>query len=108
MLAYTQLRKVVLSDGIVAWRAWLIWGRRRWILIVSVILGILTLGVSSLKSKYSRYLLVGDLFIATFVLSLRINQGLDDGVLEAALWLPTLSSLVMNIWATSLVGYKSW
>ncbi|KAI0066714.1 hypothetical protein BV25DRAFT_1420855 [Artomyces pyxidatus] len=80
----------MLSDIIVLWRAWVLWERRRGVLLISAILSMAT--------------------IAAAIASATIGQGVpvSSSSTTPAMMAVTILSLVTNSWATALVACKAW
>ncbi|KAI0315435.1 hypothetical protein OF83DRAFT_1173832 [Amylostereum chailletii] len=92
---------ILLSDGIVLWRAWILWHHNRYVQVVSTILLISTLALSAHNShtvcKSKTFNLLPSQSQASAIPS-------DDVFGASAFAL----SLFTNLWSTSLVGCKAW
>ncbi|KAI0066718.1 hypothetical protein BV25DRAFT_1912754 [Artomyces pyxidatus] len=82
--------QIILSDAIVAWRAWVIWGRSRNILFVSTCLILATVVAAIFNAIW------GD------GLSLPLRYRKLASSVTAVL------SIITNLWATTLVAWKTW
>ncbi|KAK0472273.1 hypothetical protein IW261DRAFT_815788 [Armillaria novae-zelandiae] len=92
---YSQLSlesiNIVLGDSIVIWRAWTLWSRKTWVIITSATL--LT-GTAGLVRAFAT---------APPGISVFDNTTLGSwGIAFIA------STLVTNVWATTLVAYRTW
>ncbi|KAI0310516.1 hypothetical protein OF83DRAFT_1228509, partial [Amylostereum chailletii] len=76
---------------IVLWRAWILWSRNRVLQVISVASVLATLGLS-----------LADISDACTTFDGSVFEGSPIGL--AALTM----SLVTNLWATTLIGYKAW
>ncbi|KAK0470056.1 uncharacterized protein EV420DRAFT_1662997 [Desarmillaria tabescens] len=87
---------IVIGDGVVIWRAWLLWNQRRWILVVSSFL-LLGTGVTIANVAY-----------ALSISPITLDNLFDDPKLStwgiAAMALTTMT----NLFATSLIVYRGW
>ncbi|PBL03948.1 hypothetical protein ARMGADRAFT_1070451 [Armillaria gallica] len=85
----------VIGDGIVIWRVWVLWNRKRWILIVSTILLLTTL--------------VGAIgVVQSFATAPQDVSVFDNRSLTAWGLAFIASTLTTNIWATTLIAYRTW
>ncbi|KAG7452806.1 uncharacterized protein BT62DRAFT_925347 [Guyanagaster necrorhizus] len=85
----------VLGDGVVIWRAWVLWNRKRWILFASVIFLLVTLGAG-----------IGVTFaFATAPKSVSVFENPSLHIWELMF---ILSTMATNVWATSLIAYRAW
>ncbi|KAK0436531.1 hypothetical protein EV421DRAFT_1739488 [Armillaria borealis] len=86
---------IVIGDGIVIWRAWILWNRKWWVIITTATLltGTLT-AATGLIRVYT---------MAPPAITLFENPSLSA-------WATAFigSTLITNIWATSLVAYRTW
>ncbi|KAK0450578.1 uncharacterized protein EV420DRAFT_741017 [Desarmillaria tabescens] len=86
---------IVIGDGIVIWRAWILWNRERWVIFTTATLltGTVT-GAIGLIRVYT---------MAPPGITLFENPSLSA-------WATAFigSTLITNIWATSLVAYRTW
>ncbi|KAM5531994.1 hypothetical protein V8D89_014328, partial [Ganoderma adspersum] len=96
-------QQVVLGDGIVWWRVWVLWNRKRWILVSCWIVLLATIGTGSLDSGDS----CGPGFVRTPKL---VTLSQDGAFFQFDIFgLVTVSlSLFSNTVATLLVGHKAW
>ncbi|KAI0049833.1 hypothetical protein FA95DRAFT_775028 [Auriscalpium vulgare] len=78
----------VLGDGIVMWRAYIIWERNRRILVVSFLLLLIMLGASVWQIVYT---------------VIRVQLTIDH-VYQAGIFM----TLLTNVVATGLIGYRAW
>ncbi|KAK0193504.1 hypothetical protein F5146DRAFT_1181574 [Armillaria mellea] len=86
-----------IGDGIVLWRAWILCNRSRWILCVSSILGVTasaTTASALLPHLWSREPLASTASDVPF-----------SSVQATTAMILTLST---NVWATSLIAYRTW
>ncbi|KAK0470049.1 uncharacterized protein EV420DRAFT_86533 [Desarmillaria tabescens] len=97
---YSQLAldcvNFVLGDGVVIWRAWILWNRNRWILFVSLILLFSTLGTGA---------------TVTYALGscLKTVGSLSGCPALAACGTAAMILIVTtNLWTTSLIAYRTW
>ncbi|KAI0049827.1 hypothetical protein FA95DRAFT_1556334 [Auriscalpium vulgare] len=78
----------VLGDGIVMWRAYIIWERNRRILVVSCLLLLIMLGASLWQIIYT-----------IFRVQSNIDHAYEDGL---------FMTLPINVVTTGLTGYRAW
>ncbi|KAI0812561.1 hypothetical protein BC629DRAFT_945070 [Irpex lacteus] len=81
---------VILSDTIVLYRAYTIWGNRRFIQTISIVFLFTLIGCSGFN-----------LWSSTF-------DGQDCLFCSVSGLLIVGISLMLNLWATSIIGYKAW
>ncbi|PBK93416.1 hypothetical protein ARMGADRAFT_1164960 [Armillaria gallica] len=86
---------IVIGDGIVIWRAWILWNRKWWVVITTA-----TLLSSTLTTATG---LIRVYTMAPPAITLFENPSLSA-------WATAFigSTLITNIWATSLVTYRTW
>ncbi|KAK0458465.1 uncharacterized protein EV420DRAFT_1642811 [Desarmillaria tabescens] len=85
----------VLGDSVVIWRAWVLWNRKRWILFVSAVFLLVTLGAG-----------IGVTFaFATAPKTVSVFENPSLHIWELFF---ILSTMATNIWATSLIAYRAW
>ncbi|KAI0259397.1 hypothetical protein BC834DRAFT_974286 [Gloeopeniophorella convolvens] len=89
---------VVLSDAIVMWRAWAIWEKSTGVLVPSIVLSFATLGIRNIELFGRTASSSGDIFA-----SLKSRDGFFASVLALC-----VLSLLSNLWALALVGWKAW
>ncbi|KAI0275432.1 hypothetical protein BC834DRAFT_49343 [Gloeopeniophorella convolvens] len=96
----TELLNIVLSDLVTMWRAWIMWGRPRTILVTSAGLSALTLGAGVVNLVASGGIhssgAVADPFVPI------TPAGVTSELVLSGL------SLVSNLWAWGLIAWKSW
>ncbi|KAK0451205.1 uncharacterized protein EV420DRAFT_727226 [Desarmillaria tabescens] len=85
---------VPFGDGIVIWRAWILWNRRRWIIASSVVLLLVTVGSGSGLVYTVAMTPAG----ATFT----------DSSVESWAIAFIISTFSTNLWTTALVAYRTW
>ncbi|PBK64479.1 hypothetical protein ARMSODRAFT_463459 [Armillaria solidipes] len=85
----------ILGDSVVIWRAWVLWNRKRWILLVSAVLLLVTLGAG-----------IGVIF--AFATAPKAVSVFDNPSLHIWELMFILSTMGTNIWATSLIAYRAW
>ncbi|SJK99802.1 uncharacterized protein ARMOST_03113 [Armillaria ostoyae] len=86
-----------IGDGIMLWRAWILCNRSRWILWMSSILGV-TAFATTASALLPR-------LWGKEPLTSAASDGLFAGVHATIAMILTLS---INVWATSLVAYRTW
>ncbi|KAK0209265.1 hypothetical protein DFS33DRAFT_1380755 [Desarmillaria ectypa] len=86
---------IIIGDGIVIWRAWVLWGRKWWVIFTSGTLLTVTLAAA-----------IG--IIRAFTMAPPGITVFDNPTLST--WAITFisSTLTTNLWATSLVAYRAW
>ncbi|KAK0209275.1 hypothetical protein DFS33DRAFT_1308840 [Desarmillaria ectypa] len=86
---------IVIGDGIVIWRAWILWNRKWWIIFTTATL--LTGTITAAIGLIQVYTMAPPAF------TLFQNPSLSA-------WATAFisSTLITNIWATSLVAYRTW
>ncbi|KAK0472287.1 hypothetical protein IW261DRAFT_816771 [Armillaria novae-zelandiae] len=96
---YSQLSlesiNIVLGDSIVIWRAWTLWSRKTWVIITSATL--LT-GTTAAAIGLVRAFATAPPGISVF----------DNASLSSWAIAFIASTLVTNVWATTLVAYRTW
>ncbi|KAI0049834.1 hypothetical protein FA95DRAFT_1603999 [Auriscalpium vulgare] len=80
----------VLGDGIVVWRAYVIWDRNRHILCVPFLLLLITLGTSVWQIMYT-------------IFRVRVQANVDH-----AYQIGLFMTLLTNVVATGIIGYRAW
>ncbi|KAK0218394.1 hypothetical protein EDD85DRAFT_1029313 [Armillaria nabsnona] len=86
-----------IGDGIVLWRAWILCNRSRWILWVSSILGLTAFATTTsalLPHLWSREPLA--------------STASDGSFSTVHATIAMILTLSINVWATSLIGYRTW
>ncbi|KAK0184834.1 hypothetical protein F5146DRAFT_1073870 [Armillaria mellea] len=89
-----EVVNIALGDSIVIWRAWILWNRRRWIILSSVLLLLGTVGSGS--------------GLVYAVATAPVGVVFTDPSLQAWAIAFILSTLSTNGWATILVAYRTW
>ncbi|KAK0185251.1 hypothetical protein F5146DRAFT_1144457 [Armillaria mellea] len=86
---------IVIGDGIVIWRAWILWNRKWWVIFTTATL--LTGTITAATGLIRVYTM------APPAITLFENPSLSA-------WATAFigSTLITNIWATSLVAYRTW
>jgi len=102
VILYLPTINYILSDGIVLWRAWVLWNRRLLVFIPPLISLVCTLGATIASSAY--YLL-GYLAIAHRHFSHLVEDDSLGFHLEWAIWFLTVGT---NLWATGLIFIRAW
>ncbi|KAG7451797.1 uncharacterized protein BT62DRAFT_265755 [Guyanagaster necrorhizus] len=86
---------IIIGDGVVIWRAWVLWSRKRWVIFTSGTLftGTLAAAVGILRA----YTMTPPEITAFDIPSLRA-------------WVIAFisSTVTTNLWTTSLVAYRAW
>ncbi|KAK0210289.1 hypothetical protein DFS33DRAFT_277116 [Desarmillaria ectypa] len=85
----------VIGDSVVIWRAWVLWNRKRWILLVSAVFLLVTLGAG-----------IGVTF--AFATAPKAVSVFENPSLHIWELMFILSTMATNIWATSLIAYRAW
>ncbi|KAK0474909.1 hypothetical protein IW261DRAFT_1648914 [Armillaria novae-zelandiae] len=85
----------ILGDSVVIWRAWVLWNRKRWILVVSAGCLLVTLGAG-----------IGVIY--AFATAPKAVSVFDNPSLHIWELMFILSTMGTNIWATSLIAYRAW
>ncbi|KAK0495213.1 hypothetical protein EDD18DRAFT_1171277 [Armillaria luteobubalina] len=96
---YSQLSlecvNFLIGDGVIIWRVWVLWNRKRWILVVSATLLLTTfVGVIGVVQSFAT---------APQGVSVFENHSLISWCLTFV-----ASTLTTNIWATTLIAYRTW
>ncbi|KAG7443795.1 uncharacterized protein BT62DRAFT_934758 [Guyanagaster necrorhizus] len=89
-----EVVNIALGDGIVIWRAWILWNRRWWIILSSVLLLLGTMA-SGIGLVYT-------------VATAPTGVVFTDPRLEVWAVAFILSTFSTNAWATTLVAYRTW
>ncbi|KAK0480341.1 hypothetical protein IW261DRAFT_1607810 [Armillaria novae-zelandiae] len=85
----------LIGDGVVIWRVWVLWNRQRWILMISTTLMLTTLvGAIGVVQSFAT---------APQGVSIFDNHNLVSWCLTFV-----ASTLTTNIWATTLIAYRTW
>ncbi|KAK0470083.1 uncharacterized protein EV420DRAFT_1634512 [Desarmillaria tabescens] len=96
---YSQLSlesiNFVIGDGVVIWRVWVLWNRKRWILVISATL-LLTTFVGAIG------------VVRSFATAPQGVSVFDNRSLTAWGLAFIASTLTTNIWATTLIAYRTW
>ncbi|KAK0470064.1 uncharacterized protein EV420DRAFT_87920 [Desarmillaria tabescens] len=87
---------IIIGDGVVIWRAWLLWNQKRWILVVSSFL-LLSTGVTIANGTY-----------ALSISPITLNNLFDDPRLSAWGIAAMMLTTITNLFATSLIVYRAW
>ncbi|KAI0319461.1 hypothetical protein OF83DRAFT_792022 [Amylostereum chailletii] len=89
---------LLLSDAVVMWRAWVLWGRSRLVFLSSCVLFLSTFVLMIVTGCVSKNPPSSDLI-----------TGDEFGFPVEKFGLATLSlSLASNVWTTVMIGYKAW
>ncbi|KAI0064106.1 hypothetical protein BV25DRAFT_1914755 [Artomyces pyxidatus] len=88
-----QIINFILTDLIITWRAWLIWDRENWVFIVSLCLCTTTF--------------IGALVDVLVSLRLIFPRSTVEAMVASQFAILS-SSITTNLWATSLMTYKTW
>ncbi|KAI0318561.1 hypothetical protein OF83DRAFT_1171014 [Amylostereum chailletii] len=83
---------ISISDSIVLWRAWVLWKENRAFSVISLVLLLGSVAMSGLATGHA-------------CLSWNLSNFFQDDAAGLAAY--TLS-LVTNLWATSLIGFRAW
>ncbi|KAK0479576.1 hypothetical protein IW261DRAFT_146816 [Armillaria novae-zelandiae] len=86
---------IIIGDGIVIWRAWILWGRKWWVIFTS---GTLLTGTLAAAVGIIRAYTMAPPGITVF----------DNPTLSTWAIAFISSTLTTNLWATSLVAYRTW
>ncbi|PBK93425.1 hypothetical protein ARMGADRAFT_1012321 [Armillaria gallica] len=86
---------IIIGDGIVIWRAWILWGRKWWVIFTS---GTLLMGTLAAAAGIIRAYTMAPPGITVF----------DNPTLSTWAIAFISSTLTTNIWSTSLVAYRTW
>ncbi|PBK87688.1 hypothetical protein ARMGADRAFT_1065917 [Armillaria gallica] len=89
-----EVVNIALGDSIVIWRAWILWNRRWWIILSSMLLLLGTVASGS--------------GLVYAVATAPVGVVFTDPSLEAWAIAFILSTLSTNLWATTLVAYRTW
>ncbi|KAK0435272.1 hypothetical protein EV421DRAFT_1836296 [Armillaria borealis] len=96
---YSQLSlesvNIVLGDSIVIWRAWTLWSRKTWVIFTSATL---LAGTAAAAVGLVRAFATAPPGISVFN-----NDSLSSWAIAFI-----ASTLITNVWATSLVAYRTW
>ncbi|KAK0430688.1 hypothetical protein EV421DRAFT_244984 [Armillaria borealis] len=87
---------IIIGDSLVIWRAWLLWNRKRWILVVSSFL-LLGTGVT-----------VANLTYALSASPTTPDNLFDDPKLSTWGIATMMLTTMTNLFATSLIAYRTW
>jgi len=116
-ILYLPAINYILSDGIVLWRAWVLWNRRILLFIPPLISLVCTLGVMIASYAYSVVSALGQLNIIFSSWADSDLQSAKDSMskftaeshlslhLEKTVWYLTVGT---NLWATGLIFIKAW
>ncbi|EIM91597.1 uncharacterized protein STEHIDRAFT_108117 [Stereum hirsutum FP-91666 SS1] len=91
----------VVSDAVVVWRCWLLWGKKRWILMVPVVLFIATFAGAIAFVAFDVKALAFSSTYKEQEKTIKDYLARDDLII----WCLTLST---NIWATLMISFKAW
>ncbi|KAI0319949.1 hypothetical protein OF83DRAFT_1169742, partial [Amylostereum chailletii] len=98
MLALTCMElNVLLSDAVVIWRVWILWGRNKFVLTSCSVLYISTLAMVGLTTYQQS--------APDPPNRLESEYGLRGGMASVA---SLCLSLATNLWSTALIAYKAW
>ena len=106
--------KFILSDGIVLWRAWVLWNRRFILFIPPLIFILCTLGehrqITRKPFLYDTiYLLVISVASAVFTYESTIIQSVPEtDVAYILVWCIFGLTISTNIWSTCLIFIRAW
>lgn len=108
-------RQIVLSDGIVLWRALVIWGPRKAYVVRTVSLILLLLTLLS-NSAITLCYLPSQSFWESVLSAVSAHtdscngpsEGFDEGFEDTYGLAAFIFSFVTNVWATSPISYKAW
>lgn len=98
-----------MSDSIVLWRAWVIWNRKRSILIISGLLIIISICTCYTCTSLMFWLELRKIIgISIFNLISNVVSQFETTVGRAVGITVLLLFSVSNFWATALITYKAW
>jgi hypothetical protein len=115
-LALKRLLQFWLGDGIVLWRTTVIWGYNRVVTAVSSLLFLVLSGRIRTWSNTAQKLTLLPVFcIVDAAVSTSpspqapLNPNFPNSPFGGAIsWMPLVLSFTINVWAVSLVSYKTW